>query len=169
MAPPALPVNIHIVTAPLGASHVVPTRIPPMPATPPRLLGSYATPPLQIGDRVVCALRGEVEVVGLSSGPIPWPIGRTLPRGRQRFLIVCDGLAEAIRRESAEALQHWWGMGADTVRKWRRALGVTTTEGTDLLKREVHAAHLLAAREAALPKLSSAERRARISAAMTRS
>jgi hypothetical protein len=41
-----------------------------MPTTPPRLLGSYATPATpayRTGQRVVCALRGEVEVVGLSA------------------------------------------------------------------------------------------------------
>ena len=53
-----------------------------MPTIPPLLLGSYATPAIRIDQRVVCALRGEVEIVGLSAGPIPWPIGRVLPRGR---------------------------------------------------------------------------------------
>jgi hypothetical protein len=90
-----------------------------MPDTPPRLLGNYATPAFQIGQRVECALRGEVEVVGLSAGPIPWPIGRVPPRGRQRFLIVFADLAEAVRRESAEAVLHWWGVspGSDGHRR----------------------------------------------------
>jgi hypothetical protein len=43
---------------------------------PPRLLGTYTTPAFRIGQRVACALRGEVEIVGLSAGLIPWPIGR---------------------------------------------------------------------------------------------
>ena len=54
-----------------------------MPETPPRLLGTYTTPLYRRGDLVVCALHGEVEVVGLSAGPIPWPIGRP-PRAAGR-------------------------------------------------------------------------------------
>ena len=29
-----------------------------------------------------CARRGDVRIVGLSSAPIPWPIGQRLPRGQ---------------------------------------------------------------------------------------
>ena len=46
---------------------------------PTRLLGSYAAPAFAVGDVVTCARRGEVRIVGLSSAPIPWPIGQTLP------------------------------------------------------------------------------------------
>jgi hypothetical protein len=41
-----------------------------MPDTPPHLPGSYTTPLFRLGDLVVCALRGEVEIVGLSASPI---------------------------------------------------------------------------------------------------
>jgi hypothetical protein len=94
-----------------------------MPDAPLRLLGSYATPAYHIGQRVVCALRGEVEVVGLSDAPVRWPIGRKPPRGK-RFLIVCAGLVEAVKRESAQAVCFWWGVGRDTIWRWRKALGV---------------------------------------------
>jgi hypothetical protein len=67
-----------------------------MPDVPPHLLGRYATPAFHFGDHVVCALRGEVEIVGLSCGPIPWPVGRVPPRGRQRFLVLYDGLLQAV-------------------------------------------------------------------------
>jgi hypothetical protein len=40
-----------------------------MPADPPRLLGSYAAPAVRLGQLVECAVRGEVEVVGVSAGP----------------------------------------------------------------------------------------------------
>src|SRR5689334_9468547 len=92
---------------------------PSMADKPPVLLGSYSTPAFRLGDRVHCLLRGEVEIVCLSSGSIPWPVGRNLPRGRQRFLIVYGDLAEAIRRESASAVSYWWGVGMDTVWRWR--------------------------------------------------
>src|SRR5258708_7726444 len=71
---------------------------------PPKLLGSYSTPAFSYGDVVSCARRGDVRVVGLSEAPIPWPIGQTLPRGRARSLVLYGALAEAVRRESAEAV-----------------------------------------------------------------
>jgi hypothetical protein len=88
------------------------------------------------------------------------------PRGRQRFLIVYAGLAEAVRRESAEAVMHCCGVSHQTVRTWRRALHVPRdNEGSTQLMREATAAHLPAAREAARPMLSSPERRQKISEA----
>jgi hypothetical protein len=35
------------------------------------LFGSYRTPRFRYGRKVLCAVRGEVVVVGLSDGPIP--------------------------------------------------------------------------------------------------
>src|SRR4051794_19779646 len=58
----------------------------------------------------------------------------------------------------------WWGVGMDTVWRWRKALGVGNTEGTFRLKSAVHTEHLVDAR-AARPNLSSPERRAKIAAA----
>jgi hypothetical protein len=52
-------------------------------------------------------VRGEVVVCGLSDGTIPWPVGR---RGRNQGLVVYQGLARALRRESAIAVAHWWGV-----------------------------------------------------------
>ena len=65
------------------------------------MFGPYTTPDFAYGDVVVCARRGEVEIVGLSSGPIPWPVGKV---GRHRFLILYAGLAEAVRREPGRAV-----------------------------------------------------------------
>ena len=76
----------------------------------PRLLGSYSTPAFDYGDVVECARRGEVRIVGLSEAPIPWPIGQTLPRGNARTLVLYADLAEAVKRESAEAVMHFWGV-----------------------------------------------------------
>jgi hypothetical protein len=48
---------------------------------------------------------------------------------------LCDGLVEAVRRESGVAVAHWWGVSSDVVRKWRRALGVgVVNEGGSLLR-----------------------------------
>src|SRR6516225_4659061 len=71
-----------------------------------RLLGTYRTQRFR---------RGEVALVGLSAGRIPWPVGK---RGSARALAIFGGLAEAIRRESATA---------QTVSRWR-ALGVGAEE-----------------------------------------
>jgi hypothetical protein len=95
-------------------------------------LGHYRTPRVRVGRFVRCLLRGEVEVVGLTDRPIPWPLGKT---ARRPAIIVYAGLARAIRRESALAVAHWWGVGLDRVWKWRKALGVgATTEGTSRLR-----------------------------------
>jgi hypothetical protein len=105
----------------------------------PRLLFSYSTPSVEVGQFVQCTIRGEVEVVKLSAGSIQWPIGRYPPKGRARFLIVMGDLIEAVRRESEEAVCHYWGVGRNTVWTWRKALRVSRTdnEGT---RRLMHAA-----------------------------
>jgi hypothetical protein len=48
---------------------------------------------------------------------------------------VCGALADAVRRESAQAVAYWWGVTAQTVMRWRKALDVgPTTEGTHQLR-----------------------------------
>src|SRR4051812_35701010 len=101
------------------------------------LLGFYATPLFRYGEVVTCAVRGDARIVGLSEAPIPWPIGKktTGKNKRQRFLILYGALADAVHQESASAVCHWWGVGMDTVWRWRKALGVAgNTEGTLKLK-----------------------------------
>jgi hypothetical protein len=100
----------------------------------PSSLGSYTTPAFSYCGRVVCAIRGEVQIVGVREAPIPWPIGK---QGRHRFLIVYGDLAEAVRREAASTVALLWNVGSDTVWRWRKALGVeAATEGTRSLKSE---------------------------------
>jgi len=46
-------------------------------------------------------------------------------------LVVYGALAEAVRRESNQAVAHWFGVTPGKVSAWRRALGVgPTTAGT---------------------------------------
>jgi hypothetical protein len=117
-----------------------------------------------VGGRLVCPVRAPVEVVGISEAPIPWPQARN--HGRP-FLIVCGGLARAVRTEAAIAVAHWWGVTPLTVWTWRKALGVgATTPGTSRLRR----AHALgpagtAALAKAQAKARDPERRAKIAAA----
>ncbi|HEY7310196.1 MAG TPA: hypothetical protein VH643_12610 [Gemmataceae bacterium] len=99
------------------------------------LLGKYRRPRLRIGRMVLCEVRGERVITGMTDAPIPWPVGKHGP-GRHS-LIVYKGLAKAIRRESNQAVAHWWGVDPQTVRKWRRLLSVgRATEGTSRLHRE---------------------------------
>jgi hypothetical protein len=126
--------------------------------TPPKLLGTYSTPSFTCGGEVSCARRGDVRITGGSDAPIPWPIGQTLPKGRSRSLVLYGDLAEAVT--------YHWGVKANTVWQWRKALGVTQhNEGTTALKSELLAPVLEKAREAAKPMQASPERRAKISAA----
>jgi hypothetical protein len=126
--------------------------------------GPYRPPRYGVGGRLVCAVRGFVEVVGTSHAPIPWPQARN--HGRP-FLIVCGGLARAVRTEAAIAVAHWWGVTPLTVWTWRKALGVgATTPGTSRLRR----AHALgpagtAALAKAQAKARDPGRRAKIAAA----
>jgi hypothetical protein len=80
--------------------------------------GPYVTPPVIKGCRVVCGVRGVMQLVGLSSGTIPWPVGE---RDGERALIVYRGLARAIRSESAGAVAAAGGVPVDNVEAWRQA------------------------------------------------
>jgi hypothetical protein len=133
-----------------------------------RLLGTYRTPRFRYGRRVTCEARGLVELCGLSTGRIPWPLGRPVGRRNGRAaLVLCGALAEAVRRESALAVGFWWGVGSDTVWKWRKALGVgATAEGTSRLRHEygIEPAQLENVARATA-RARDPERRAKISAA----
>ena len=129
-----------------------------------RLLGNYRTPKVRLGAFVRCLIRDEVEVVGLTDSPIPWPLGRT---SRRPAIVVYAGLAKAIRRESAQAVAHWWGVRPLQVSKWRRPLGVgATTEGTSRLRSAYcEEPWFTAGRRKAQAKAADPERRAKIAAA----
>jgi len=82
------------------------------------LFGPYAPPRTRRGKFLFCEVRGTVKVGGYSDGLIPWPVKwRT-----RKSLILCGDLVRAVRRESRPAVAHHWGVGVDTVKKWRRAL-----------------------------------------------
>jgi hypothetical protein len=81
-----------------------------------RLLGTYQTPRCRMGQRVRCAVRGQVEIVGLSDAPIPWPLCRY---HGHHAPVVYKGLLWAVRRESEQAIVHWWGVGVELVWNWR--------------------------------------------------
>jgi hypothetical protein len=132
-----------------------------------RLLGTYRTPRVRVGRKLACEARDcEVIVTGYSSARIPWPLGRR-PGFAGRALVVYGELARAVRRESNQAVCHWFGVTGQTVSKWRRALGVgQTTDGTRRLRVDYSAEPwAVRARGKAHAKARDPERRRRIAEA----
>jgi hypothetical protein len=129
------------------------------------LFGPYRAPRFKYGDVVFCEVRGEVVLSGLSAGPVPWPT----TRGRRGppFLAVFGALADAVRRGSALAVAHWWGISPRTVTVRRKALGVgAVTEGTSALRRERAAEpDIVAGLAKAQDKAGDPGRRAKVAAA----
>ena len=82
----------------------------------------YVTPVMAKGAMVNCQIRGLVKIVGLSEGPIPWPTGE---RNGVQQLIVYEGLATAIRRETTDTVASLWGVPVETVKEWQATLAVT--------------------------------------------
>lgn len=127
--------------------------------------GPYASPRNRYGSTVTDAARGDVVVVALSAGRILWPLGR-VKGNSNRALILYGDLARAVRSESASAVAFWWGVTAQTVTRWRKALGVVgPTDG----EREVRSEHGLRNWKRVGPKLLAKahdpKRAAKISAA----
>jgi hypothetical protein len=53
-------------------------------------------------------------------------------------LILCGDLVRAVKREAAIAVAHHWSVSVNTVKRWRRALGVPrTNDGTHELTRKI--------------------------------
>jgi hypothetical protein len=132
------------------------------------LHGPYRTPRFRYGGVLRCELRGELVVTGLTDAPIQWPLGRRPGRNeRARSLILCGDLAEAVRRESATAVAYHFGVTAQTVSLWRRALGVGhVNEGTHRLRSDLaYEPGPTAGREKGQAKNSDTARRAKIAAA----
>jgi hypothetical protein len=99
-----------------------------------KLLGEYHPPKVGADGFMICERLGKVEVDGFTNAFIPWPV---VKRGGTPSIVLCGDLIEAVRRESVSAIVHWWGVSANTVRIWRRVLGVPRmTEGTTRLHRE---------------------------------
>jgi len=135
-----------------------------MPAARYKLLGKYRTPTFRYGQRVEDERRGEVRIVGLSAGRVPWPIGQ---QGAAKSLVLYRDLAKAVKRESVIAIRYWWGVGANAVHKWRKAFAVPfNNEGTTARRvahgKSRHGRKALAAMHA---KAQDPGRRAKIGAA----
>jgi hypothetical protein len=74
-----------------------------------------------------------VRVDTITDAPIMWPAKRFTNRPT---LIVCGDLVRAVRKESATAVAHHWGVSMLTVWTWRKALGVGhVNPGTSALRK----------------------------------
>jgi hypothetical protein len=135
-----------------------------------KLLGKYRTPRFRYGQVVFCEVRGWVILTGLTQAPIPWPVCKKAGHSTGRTsLVVFRDLHRALRRESNQAVAHWWGVAVVTVSKWRKVLGVERdTEGSRRLMREyAYEPEGYAARTKGLRVVAAdPHRRAKISAAM---
>ena len=103
--------------------------------------------------------------MGITSDPIPWPIGQTK---RAKTLVMFRDLAKALKKESATAICHWWGITEQTVTVWRKKLGISSgTLGSRKL-RSAYGSHpeFRHVLEAAQAKLKDPARAAKISAAL---
>src|SRR5262249_25115237 len=85
------------------------------------LHGPYYPPRTRRGAFLACELRGTIKVGGYSDAPIPWPYAF---RSGYRSLILCGDLVRAVKLEAEQAIAYHWDVNKETVRKWRRALGV---------------------------------------------
>ena len=95
-----------------------------MPSNKPLLLrGPYTSPNLRIGDTVMCAIRGSVEVKGWhDKGAIAIPLGGV--RGTRWSMVVCDDLLKALHVETSLAICFYWNIAEPTVARWRKSLGI---------------------------------------------
>jgi hypothetical protein len=109
------------------------------------LFTPYTPPALHKGDHATCRFReGEVVITAWSDAPLSWPRCRRIDhQGGDSGLLVADELVRAILSESSLALQHWFGVGFDTVWRWRKAFGVARwgTKGSKRLHMlDIHSA-----------------------------
>jgi len=65
--------------------------------------GPYRTPRFRIGQRVEDERRGTVRIVGLSDGPIAWPIGQTVAGALSRSSSI-RAIASAPEKRAALTL-----------------------------------------------------------------
>lgn len=98
------------------------------------LNGPYTSLQVKVGDALTDEKGRQVVIEGWSAGRIPWPVATTYGRVS---LILTGELSTAVQIESSQAIQHWWGVSASTVYRWRKTLGCAQyNAGTRRLHRE---------------------------------
>src|SRR5437868_2602873 len=97
------------------------------------LHGSYKMPRCKVRGFLYCHRRGKrVRVTSIADSLISWPCtGNRSP-------ILCGDLVRAVRKESAQAVAHHWGVTPQTVTIWRAAMDVKQNNaGTLNLRRRL--------------------------------
>ena len=97
------------------------------------LRGSYTPPRVRVGEELQCEIRGLSVVRDWHDAPIMWPL--TWEPHKRRTLIVTGDLVKAMREETLAAVCANWRVGKSTVGRWKRALGIGTTPGTQAVRR----------------------------------
>ena len=138
-----------------------------MPQAPKLYFGPYETPRYRIGQSVLCERFGYVEIVGTSSGRIPWPLGRRPGTRARASLVLFGDLTKAVREETGVAVRYWWGAGVVAVDAMRKALEVSGfTAGTQQRQQEINQLPAVkAGRLKAWAKARDPERRRKIAEA----
>jgi hypothetical protein len=127
------------------------------------IAGPYKPPALKRGDRAFCLFRDcEVKVTSWSNAPLQWPRCQRMGQHGGSGLLVTDELVRAIRSESSAALQYWFGVGIETVWRWRKFFGVEMwgTEGSKRLHQQLSQVGGDAMRGTTVPPYVIAKRRA---------
>ena len=99
--------------------------------------GPYGPPKYRIGQQIDDQRKGPVAVAGDWPTAIGlWPM--VAGPGAKNLPILCGSLITAVQTESVAAIMGVWRVSRDTVKRWRRALGVPRmTEGTTWLYRRL--------------------------------
>jgi hypothetical protein len=96
-------------------------RMPPIPV----FRGTYDPPAVRIGQRVFCRVRHKwCRITSFTDAPISWPRGQPLKQKGGGGVVVDATLERAIRTESAESLEHFFGVTGGVVWRWRKAFGI---------------------------------------------
>jgi hypothetical protein len=132
-------------TAAAAICAVTPEALSISKPVPQLLFEPYTPPALRVGDRATCLFRdADVVVTSWTDALIPWPRCRALDTRDGSGLLVDAELARAVRHESGRAVMHWWGVCRSAVWKWRQALGVPGSAGTEGSRQLIRAAALTA-------------------------
>ncbi len=113
-------------------------------------------------------LRGEVRITGMTDAKITWPIGRRVGTKLRPGAVLYGDILTAVRRESRQAVAHWFGVSPWQVSQWRYLLGIAgqQTEGTHQLRKAYgQQPWFKRAQKLAVAKARDPGRRAKIAAA----
>lgn len=122
--------------------------------------GPYSAPLFRVGQEIHCRAKGDVVIHAIRETPVGmWPLVKPSGVRAGLSLALYGDLVVAVQRESAQAVAKAWGVDVNLVTRWRKALGVlSTNEGTAELRAELAAGNIL--REDSKAKAAGAQKMA---------